>query len=78
MRYFNAYDMAKQAEKEIDRDIKEAKKRVLYGKYKGYWQWDLAVNWFQMSNDGFHSLYGFNFVPRGRLFTEAKDFVHSN
>lgn len=77
MSYFNASDMARHATDAVDQEIRAAKKRILYGKHRGHWQWDLAVNWFQMSNDGFFALYGFNFVPRGRLFTEAKEFVHT-
>ena len=51
--------------------------RFLYGKHEGHWQWDLAVNWFRMSNDDFHRMYGFNFVPKGMLFDKAKEYVHN-
>ncbi len=38
-----------------------------YGKYKGYWKWDLAIDFYKMSNDGFFNKYGFNYVPTGQL-----------
>lgn len=67
---------AQKFELEKKKQVRSASKRLLYGQYRGHSQWDLAVNWFQMTNDDFHRLYGFNFVPRGRLFDEARDFVH--
>lgn len=63
-------------ELKAERNRRQASKRLMYGMHKGHYQWDLSVNWFQMTNDDFHNLYGFNFVPRGRLFDEARDFVH--
>lgn len=50
-------------------------RRIKYGKYSGHFKWDLAVAWFQTSNDAFYNVYGFNFVPKGELFTEAKAHV---
>jgi hypothetical protein len=76
MKEFSFFEEARKAERERNEKAREASKRLLYGKYKGYWRWDLAVNWFQMTNDGFFNFYGFNFVPRGRLHEEARDFVH--
>lgn len=73
---FSALEEARKVERQHKSKVNEASKRLLYGKHKGHWQWDLAVNWFQMTNDEFHRLYGFNFVPQGRLFEEARDFVH--
>ncbi|MBM7717172.1 hypothetical protein JOC94_004197 [Bacillus thermophilus] len=55
--------------------MSESQKRLIYGRFRGHWKWDLAVDWFQMSNDDFFNLYGFNFVPKGRLFVDAKNFV---
>jgi len=59
-------------------EVKVEKHRNNFGKHEGYYQWDLAVNWFRMSNDGFYNMYGFNFVPRGRLYEDAREFVHNN
>lgn len=49
---------------------------VKYGMHEGHSKWDLAVSYFRMDNDTFHALYGFNFVPKGELFQEAKEYVH--
>ena len=46
-----------------------------YGTLNGHDKWDLAVDWLQMSNDNFYYTYGFNFVPKGRLFDKAKTYV---
>lgn len=32
----------------------------------------LGVEWFNMSNDMFFSVYGFNWVPRGQVYDEAR------
>ncbi|AJG95811.1 hypothetical protein I6G77_04400 [Bacillus tropicus] len=55
--------------------INESLRRTKYGEYNGHNQWDLAKDFFRMSNDAFFKMYGFNFVPRGRLFDDAKSFV---
>lgn len=55
--------------------VNETQKRKWYGTFKGHNQWDLAKDWFQMSNDDFFNQYGFNFVPKGQLFDEAKRFL---
>ena len=57
--------------------VNESLRRKKYGEYKGHNQWDLAKDYFRMSNDTFFKVYGFNFVPRGKLFDEAKSFVWS-
>lgn len=67
------------AQQALDTQMNEARAihsrmRPKYGMHKGHWQWDLAIDFFSMSNDAFHRIYGFNFVPSGRLFTEAKAF----
>ena len=49
--------------------------RKKFGKLKGHYKWDLAVEWFQTSNDMFFEKYGFNFVPKEKLFDEAKEYV---
>ena len=49
--------------------------RVKYGMHNGHFKWDLAVAYFTTDNDTLHRIYGFNFVPTGRLFTEAKLYV---
>lgn len=51
------------------------KQRIKYGRYKGHYKWDLALEWFQTDNDTFFERYGFNFVPRGELFNKAKEFL---
>ncbi|CAM4313746.1 hypothetical protein [Bacillus wiedmannii] len=55
--------------------VNESLRRTKYGTYNGHNQWDLAIDFFRMSNDAFFKIYGFNFVPRGRLFDDAKSFV---
>ena len=62
---------------EIPKEVSE-KLRMKFGSFKGHYEWDLAVEWFQTSNDAFFERYGFNFVPRGKLFEEAKEFVYWN
>lgn len=52
---------------------KEQQKRQKYGMLDGHYKWDLAKAFFSMSNDDFFNVYGFNFVPKGRLWTEAKE-----
>ncbi|PDZ06568.1 hypothetical protein CON03_07115 [Bacillus cereus] len=55
--------------------INETHQRKWYGTFKGHNQWDLAKDWFQMTNDDFFNQYGFNFVPKGKLFNDAKSFL---
>ncbi|EMN7726838.1 hypothetical protein WB980_000082 [Bacillus cereus] len=55
--------------------VNESLRRTKYGEYNGHNQWDLAKDFFQMSNDAFFKIYGFNFVPKGRLFDDAKSFL---
>lgn len=66
------YNIGKHSEK-LASDI-----RMKFGKFKGHYEWDLAVEWFQMSNDYFFEKYGFNFVPKGKLFEQAKEYVYRN
>lgn len=33
---------------------------------------DLAIQWFNMSNDAFFSTYGFNWIPRGQVYETAR------
>ncbi|WP_312498248.1 hypothetical protein [Bacillus luti] len=55
--------------------VNESIRRKKYGTHNGHNQWDLAKDYFRMTNDAFFKLYGFNFVPKGRLFDEAKSVV---
>ncbi|KAA1807143.1 MULTISPECIES: hypothetical protein [Bacillus] len=55
--------------------VNESLRRTKYGEYNGHNQWDLAKDFFRMSNDEFFNQYGFNFVPKGRLFDDAKSFI---
>lgn len=63
------------AQASIPITVDESLRRKKYGTYNGHNQWDLAKDFFRMSNDAFFKIYGFNFVPRGRLFDDAKIFV---
>ncbi|MGR5968845.1 hypothetical protein ACT7C1_14180 [Bacillus paranthracis] len=65
------------AQASVPATVHESIRRTRYGTYNGHNQWDLAKDFFQMSNDAFFKIYGFNFVPRGKLFDEAKSFVWS-
>lgn len=65
--------------------IKEVKdiensKREEYGKYKGYYKWDLTKAWFNMPNDAFYNKYGFNYHPHndGNLYEECREFLSNN
>lgn len=49
--------------------------QLKYGKHKGFYKWDLALVFFQTPNDTFFNMYGFNFVPQGELFDEAKNYL---
>ncbi|WP_197260771.1 hypothetical protein [Brevibacillus laterosporus] len=53
----------------------ENSQRSQYGKIRGHHRWDLAKAWFRTTNDNFFKIYGFNFVPRGKLHEEAREFV---
>jgi len=55
--------------------VNKSLRRIKYGEYNGHHQWDLAKDFFQMSNDAFFKIYGFNFVPTGRLYDEAKSYL---
>lgn len=52
----------------------------MYGRYRGYYKWDLAKAWFQMTNDDFFNLYGFSFNPHdyGSLYFEVRKFIYGN
>lgn len=50
--------------------------RTEHGMAHGCYRWDLAMDFFNMSNDMFFEKYGFNFIPRGKLFDEAKRFKY--
>ncbi|PPA70058.1 hypothetical protein [Jeotgalibacillus proteolyticus] len=71
---FNMATGPSEAEKERMRIATNYMNRRKYGKHKGHFKWDLAVSYFRMDNDTFFSVWGFNFVPEGRLWEEAKDY----
>lgn len=52
--------------------------RFKYGKYKGYWKWDLCIEWFVMANNAFFNKYGFNFNPHKYegLHSEVRNHIH--
>ncbi|MEG0619183.1 MAG: hypothetical protein RR557_07790 [Bacilli bacterium] len=56
-----------------DINLKECK--VKYGYFKGYPVIQLALDYFQMSNDMFWEKYHFNYVPEGKVFTEIKKII---
>lgn len=56
-----------------DINLKECK--VKYGYFKGYPVIQLALDYFQMSNDMFWEKYHFNYVPKGKVFTEVKKMI---
>ena len=65
-------------EKETVADkLLETRYRNLFGKYKGVYKWDLAVDWFNMSNDDFFEKYTFNWTPHeeGELFDICKKYL---
>lgn len=51
-------------------EINDAKNK--YSTYKGYPKLQLALDFFQMSNDLFFRVYGFNYVPEGKLRDAAR------
>lgn len=55
-------------------------KRNLYGKYKGFYKWDLTKDWFSMSNDSFFEQYGFNFNPHDYkgLYADVRKFLYGS
>ena len=72
---FNPFQETQKYEKQQRKELLEAANRRRYGKFNGYWQWDLACTWFRVTNDDFFRIYGFNFVPKGKLYEEAREFV---
>lgn len=62
-------DFVSMAEEDHERMTKK------YGKESGYPKFKLALDFFQMSNDAFFELYGFNFVPKGNLYDEARKYI---
>jgi len=53
----------------------EQMQKIIYGKYKGYYRWDLAKDWLQMSNDYFYETYDFNWVPDSELREEVRKYL---
>ncbi|MED1787605.1 hypothetical protein P4V47_08805 [Brevibacillus laterosporus] len=66
---------ANNAETGLELERYENSQRSQYGKVQGHYRWDLAKVWFRTTNDNFFKIYGFNFVPRGKLHEEARGFV---
>lgn len=56
-----------------DINLKHCKAK--YGYFKGYPVIQLALDYFQMSNDLFFEKYHFNYVPRGKNFTDVKKMI---
>ncbi|AYK08875.1 hypothetical protein D8Z77_22395 [Brevibacillus laterosporus] len=67
--------MSREIDAKVAGERYENSRRLKYGKVQGHYRWDLAKTWFRTSNDNFFELYGFNFVPRGMLYEEAREFV---
>ena len=53
--------------------IKEAKNK--YSTYKGYAKLQLSLDFFQMTNDMFFEVYGFNYVPEGKVRDAARKLI---
>ena len=49
--------------------------RAKYGTFKGYYRWELAKAWLTMTNDQFHQLYGFNWVPSVHLKDAVRPYL---
>lgn len=56
-------------------DINMKNYKAKYGYYKGYPVIQLALDYFQMSNDLFWEKYHFNYVPQGKEFSEVKKLI---
>lgn len=54
-------------------EINDAKNK--YSTYKGYPKLQLALDFFQMSNDLFFIAYGFNYVPEGKVREDARKMI---
>lgn len=52
------------------RDIAMSRTKVIYSmqSYKGKSLLEWAIIWFKMSNDDFHTMYGFNFNPHEYVY----------
>lgn len=53
--------------------LKEAKNK--YSTYKGHAKLQLALDFFQMTNDLFFAVYGFNYVPEGKVRDAARHLI---
>lgn len=54
-------------------EIKDAKNK--YGTYNKYSKLQLALDFFQMSNDLFFAIYGFNYIPEGKVRDAARRLI---
>ncbi len=48
------------------------------GDIKLYDAVELGCEWFRMSNDAFFNKYGFNFVPKGKLYDVCKYIIYGS
>lgn len=55
------------------KEVNEAKNK--YSTYNGYPKLQLALDFFQMSNDLFFVVYGFNYVPEGNVRKAARSMI---
>ncbi|MCC5894851.1 MAG: hypothetical protein JJU16_05255 [Alkalibacterium sp.] len=58
------------------KEVNEAKNK--YSTYKGYPKLQLALDFFQMSNDLFFMVYGFNYVPEGNVRKAARSMIDNS
>ncbi|MBL1228157.1 hypothetical protein IW492_02785 [Enterococcus sp. BWB1-3] len=57
------------------KDFNMSHYKAKYGYYESYSKFELALDYFQMSNDLFFEKYKFNFVPKGELYKEVKKLL---
>lgn len=55
--------------------ISEDVYREKYGKFRGYFKWDLAKDWLRITNDDFFDKYGFNWVPPIWMYEQAREYL---
>lgn len=56
-------------------DINLKDYKAKYGYFNNYPVIQLALDYFQMSNDMFFEKYHFNYVPRGKVFEEVQQLI---
>ena len=55
--------------------VNEETFRIKYGKLNGYYKWDLAKSWLQMSNDDFYKVFGISWVPPIWMYEQARKYL---